>query len=87
MTNSLIKKAVNSKERTRLIAQTCGGYQHEHYVFRTKLDRELAAEKEQRESRDQDAVAVAIETFEQLGQLGRETIRECVSNGVHLECQ
>ena len=50
-------------------------------------DRELAAEKEQRESRDQDAVAVAIETFEQLGQLGRETIRECVSNGVHLECQ
>ena len=26
-------------------------------------DRELAAEKEQRESRDQDAVAVAIETF------------------------
>ena len=46
-------------------------------------DRELAAEKEQRESRDQDAVAVAI----QLGQLGRETIRECVSNGVHLECQ
>ena len=38
-------------------------------------DRELAAE------------AVAIETFEQLGQLGRETIRECVSNGVHLECQ
>ena len=50
-------------------------------------DRELAAEKEQRESRDQDAVAVVIETFEQLGQLGRETIRECVSNGVHLECQ
>ena len=50
-------------------------------------NRELAAEKEQRESRDQDAVAVAIETFEQLGQLGRETIRECVSNGVHLECQ
>ena len=50
-------------------------------------DRELAAEKEQRESKDQDAVAVAIETFEQLGQLGRETIRECVSNGVHLECQ
>lgn len=50
-------------------------------------DRELAAEKEQRESRDQDAVAVAIETFEQLGQLGRETIRECVSNGIHLECQ
>ena len=50
-------------------------------------DRELAAEKEQRESRDQVAVAVAIETFEQLGQLGRETIRECVSNGVHLECQ
>ena len=46
-------------------------------------DRVLAAEKEQRESRDQDAVAVAI----QLGQLGRETIRECVSNGVHLECQ
>ena len=50
-------------------------------------DRELAAEKEQRESRDQDVVAAAIETFEQLGQLGRETIRECVSNGVHLECQ
>eukprot|EP01052_Picozoa_sp_SAG31_P006529 SAG31_NODE_301_length_18103_cov_13.772551_12_plen_188_part_00 len=54
MTNSLIRKAVNNTERTRLIAQPCGGHQHEHYVFRTKLDRELAAEKEQRESRDQD---------------------------------
>ena len=66
-----------------MIARPSGGYRHEHYVFKTLLEKELKAEKE---LRDQDLVAAAIDTFEQLGRIGKE-LRECVSNGVHLECQ